>query len=109
MGKFSKGSNSLSKKLGDLADKAEKLDETNFEFNQEDFFNDSFMIENTKFKCFSDFIESSPVDVQSQEDFDSLKNNESFNNFVRENTKYENWSDMIENAGSILIGKMIFE
>ena len=73
MGKFSKGSNSLSKKLGDLADKAEKLDETNFEFNQEDLFNDSFMIENTKFKCFSDFIESSPVDVQSQEDFDSLK------------------------------------
>ncbi|HHU6768421.1 TPA: hypothetical protein ACUI25_000810 [Staphylococcus aureus] len=109
MGKFSKGSNSLSKKLGDLADKAEKLDETTLEFSQEDLFNDSFMNENTKFKCFNDFIESSPVDVQSQEDFDSLKNNESFNNFVRENTKFENWSDMVEHSSSILIGKMIFE
>lgn len=109
MANISKGSNSLSKQLGSLVKKAEKLDESTFDFSTKDLFNDSFMNENTKFKNFSDFIESSPVAVESQEDFESLKTNESFNLFVRENTKYENWSEMVEHSSSIIIAKKIFE
>lgn len=58
----------------------------------------SFMSKNTPYTDFDDFLESGGFSVNSQEEFDSINENE-LDAFVSANTKFSGFQEMIDTAG----------
>ncbi|UWS63424.1 hypothetical protein N2384_11790 [Bacillus paralicheniformis] len=60
---------------------------------QKDIFNDSFMIQNTKFSSLTEMLDKSPFSIKTPEDFNAIPDLK-WDVYVRENTKFLSWSEM---------------
>ncbi|HEY5555900.1 hypothetical protein [Acetobacterium sp.] len=69
-------------------------------------FSDEFMNTNTSFKSFQEFIDSSGFKMQSQEDFESIDENE-LDVFVSANTEFSTFKEMSASAAEIVLKKRV--
>jgi len=104
MSKFKiKGIDKLQKQLKNMERATKKL-KNNTTFN--DLFTPSFMRKNTKFGSFEDFLTAGNFNVESQEDFEAIPDDE-MDQHVIKNTKFKNWPTMLETASSEYLQKKI--
>lgn len=61
-------------------------------------FNRNFMTSNTKFSSFDDLLTKGGFEVNSQEDFAAIPDDE-FDKFISENTNFSSWDEMLSVAG----------
>lgn len=69
-----------------------------------DLLNDDFMKENTKFDSLDAFAEASPFNWDTQEDFESIPEDE-LDKFVDENTDFSSWHEMATEAAKLIVLK----
>jgi len=92
------GFKELQKQLKDMERKARELEKgVNVSF--EELFNENFMSKYTKFNSFEDFLTAGNFDVESQEDFEAIPDEE-FDAHVANNSKFNDWSNMMNTAGT---------
>lgn len=65
-----------------------------------DIFTDDFMSMYTEFQTFEEFLYESPVEIESQEDFDQMDMG-AMDAYVSEVTQFEAWEDMQGEAVSL--------
>lgn len=63
----------------------------------EELFTDGFMATNTEFDSISDFFEESPWTIESEEDFQSIDEDE-FDRYVDKHTGFSSWEAMLSAA-----------
>jgi hypothetical protein len=63
----------------------------------EELFTDGFMATNTEFDSISDFFEGSPWTIESEEDFQSIDEDE-FDRYVDKHTGFSSWEAMLSAA-----------
>lgn len=76
------------------------------ELDLKDVFTDEFMSEYTDYQTFEEFLSESPVQINSQEDFDQMDIGE-MDVFVNEVTQFEAWEDMQGEAVSLYTIKQL--
>ncbi|MBI4856132.1 MAG: hypothetical protein HY818_05275 [Acetobacterium woodii] len=93
---------------GNLSDLIDKLDTlSNYgDIDAFEAFSDDFMIENTSFKSFQEFIDTSGFEMENNEQLELISKTE-LDGFVRANTKFETYKEMSETAGKIVLKKRI--
>lgn len=68
-------------------------------------FPDSFILEYTRHKNFTDFCEAIGCDMTSQSDLDKLQDTNTFDEAICANSDFSSWKEMVETAYQILIDK----
>ena len=99
------GLRDLQKRLNNL-DKKQKENDGNLEIPFEELFYNEFMKEHTSFKTFDELLEKSGFQVDNQEDFKNIPDNE-WNIFIKENTKFESWEEMQSEAGTKYVANQL--
>ncbi len=56
-----------------------------------------FLKRHTKFSSLDQLFDESPFDVETQEDFDAL-NDQELDDFIRKSTSFPSWQDMLDKA-----------
>ncbi|EMA72646.1 hypothetical protein [Halorubrum distributum] len=80
----------------DLEDSIELVDGEN-EIEFEELFSHSFMRQYTKFDGIEEFFEESPWEVEDEEDFEEIPDDE-FDEYVENTTILASWESMVEKA-----------
>jgi len=88
----------LADQFGEMADNAEELEGEN-EVAFEELFTEQLMRQHTDVASFDEFLEQSQWEVESEEDFEAIPEDE-FDEYVNENTDFESWEDMYGTAGT---------
>lgn len=81
-----------------MADNAEELDGEN-EVSVDDLFTEQFMREHTEVTSFEEFVERSQWEVESEEDFEAIPEDE-FDTYVSNNSDFDSWEDMYGTAAT---------
>lgn len=88
--------------LGDLEDAIHRLvdrvESIGGEVPIEELFPEDFMRAYSEFKSFEEFIQESKWEVQTQEDFEEIPEEE-FDEYVDTHTGFNDWETMLEAAG----------
>jgi hypothetical protein len=93
------------KNFGDFSKKLKELEKgTDVDFPT--LFNDEFMRTYTKFETIDDFFDKSPFEVESNEDFDKI-NEQELDEYVRNNSDFADWEDMRGKAGEEWLVKQL--
>ena len=90
------GFNELERKLNNLKANARKLNGKH-EIPLKDLFNTTFMLKNTNHNSIQSFFDHSPFEINSEEDFDEVPEQE-LDNFVSSNTIFNSWHEMLTEA-----------
>jgi hypothetical protein len=99
------GLNEFTKKLDELAKKAEQLNGTNnVPFSE--LFNKEFMQLNTKYTSIESMFESSGYNITSKEDFLAIPDAE-WDSFVVKSTNFASWVDMQKSATAEYVKKRL--
>jgi len=93
-----KGFDDLSKKLEDLAEKAESIHGTQ-EVPLSELLTPGFLAKHTRFLSEDEMFEASGFKVETAEDFANIPDEE-WDNFIQQNTPFASWSDMLSAAGT---------
>lgn len=98
---FADDLNDLADQFDDMADEAEELEgelegENEVPFNE--LFTEKFMRQNTDVDSFDEFLEQSQWEVESQEDFRAIPDDE-FDEYVDEHSDFDSWEEMLGTAG----------
>ncbi|MGF9814278.1 hypothetical protein [Bacillus toyonensis] len=99
------GLDELEKKLKNMEKSAKELDGENY-IPFADLFNDSFMMEYTRFVNIDKFFEESKYVVKTDEDFKKIPS-EKLDEYVKEVTEFENWEEMKTKAAEIYVLKKL--
>ena len=91
--------------LGEMADNVGELEGEN-NVALEDLFTEQFMRQHTDTVSFEEFIENSQWEVESQEDFEAIPEDE-FDEYVDERSDFDTWEDMFGAAGTEWIAREI--
>jgi len=67
-------------------------------FTHDELFTPEFMSEHTSFESFDAFLEHSPWDVESDDDFERLSETSEFDAYVNESSPFSSWEEMLEAA-----------
>jgi hypothetical protein len=86
------------KKLNDLEERARALDGKH-RVSMYELLTPSFMSRNTIFPSFEAMLEASGFNVESQEDFEKIPD-EDWDRYVASSTSFLNWQAMLEEAGT---------
>ncbi len=70
------------------------------ELDLKDIFTEEFMSKYTDFTSFEAFLSESPIEIETQEDFDEMNMSE-MDAWVQEVTQFEAWEDMQGEAVSL--------
>jgi hypothetical protein len=105
MGIKMRGFNEFGKELKKLEKKAKEL-EKGQSISFIDLFNEKFMSRYTKFGSIDEFFNNSPFEIENNEDFEKINENE-LDKYVGENTKFSTWQDMLGTAGQEHIAKQL--
>jgi hypothetical protein len=95
---FANDLDDLADQFGEMADNAEELDGEN-EVAFEDLFTEQFMRQHTDVTSFEEFIENSQWEVESEEDFEAIPEDE-FDEYVNDHSDFDSWEDMLGTAGT---------
>ena len=95
----------LAEQFGEMADNAEELEGENT-VSFEDLFAEEFMRKYTDVTSFESFIEQSQWQVESEEDFEAIPEDE-FDEYVKANSDFESWEDMFGTAAKEWIAREI--
>ena len=87
--------NNLDKFAKDLG---KRVNELNGLTSFDKLFPTSFMTKNTGFSSFNELLNAGNFEVETQEDFDAISEDE-FNEFLKKTTKFKSWKEMKELAG----------
>lgn len=90
------GLDELQNILQELADKAKEL-EGGHEVSFDELFTEQFMSTHTNFSNFNELLDASPFEVNSNEDFEAIPDDE-FDKYISQVTKFESWECMLEKA-----------
>lgn len=93
-----KGFDELSKKLEDLAEKAESIHGTQ-EVALGELLTPGFLAKHTRFLSEDEMFEASGFKIETAEDFANIPDEE-WDNFIQQNTPFASWSDMLSAAGT---------
>lgn len=93
--------------LDKLIENASKLDGEH-EVSMEELFGEGFMSSCSKFSSFEEFLDASGYEVQSNEDFEKIPDDE-WDDFVSSNTSYQSWKEMQEAAVAKYAEKQLFK
>lgn len=105
MGVKTKGFDDFHKRLKQMGNKAKELEKgTTVSFT--DLFNDRFMQIHTKFNNIDEFFDKSPFEIQTEEDFDKINENE-LDEYVRNHSRFSGWEDMKGKAGQEWVAKQL--
>jgi len=92
------GFEELSKKLNDLAEKAESVHGTH-EVPLSELLTPGFLAKHTRFLSEDELFEASGFEVKTAEDFEKIPDDE-WDQFIQQNTPFATWSDMLSAAGT---------
>ncbi len=92
------GFNELSKKLEDLAEKAESINGAQ-EVPLDELLTPGFLAKHTRFLSTDELFEASGFNVQSAEDFEKIPDEE-WESFIQQNTPFATWGEMLSAAGA---------
>jgi hypothetical protein len=95
MGIKIKGLKDIQRKLDELKRKAESA---SGQIPIEELLSTTFISKYSNFNSFSEMVEKSGLDPQSQEDWDLMFTSEDWNSFISNNTLFSSWEDMISTA-----------
>lgn len=99
------GLDEIIEQFEELGEKADDLSgEHEIEF--EELFNEEFMESYTSFKNIDQLIEESQWEVESNEDFEDLPDDQ-FDKYISANTEFESWEDMLQIALNEWIAKKL--
>lgn len=93
-----KGLDELSRKLNDLAQRAERLDGPH-EVPLSQLLNPTFLKACSRFSSVDEMFQASGFKIESGEDFKSIPEGE-WNTFVKTNTSFDGWTQMLESASA---------
>lgn len=99
------GFDNLQKELRELEQKSQELNDTQ-EISLYELFDNSFMIQYTKFNSFDEFLKAGNFNVESNEDFEAIPENE-LDQHVANNSNFEDWQDMLDTAGTEYFSKQL--
>lgn len=100
-----KGLDNLKKKFTQMQKAAEELERTkSISFDQ--LFTSAFMQKYTNFLSFKEFLKAGNFDVNSQEDFEAIPDEE-LDAHVKNSTKFSTWKEMLNEATKIFISKKL--
>lgn len=88
----------LANQFGEMADNAEELEGENT-VSLRDLFTEEFMRQHTAVTSFENFIEQSQWQVESEEDFEAIPEDE-FDEYVKAHSDFESWEDMLGTAAN---------
>ncbi|MDF2605916.1 MAG: hypothetical protein K0S34_106 [Bacillales bacterium] len=91
-------------KLLDQMQKAAKKFENGVNVSFKELFNESFMMKNTNYSNFKDFLDAGNFNVETQEDFDNLPKND-LDQHVSKTTNFSDWEEMLGTAGNDYVAK----
>jgi len=91
-----RGPDEFSKKLNDLAKKAEELDGQHT-VGLNELLTPSFVSKHTRFANADDLFEASGFKVESQEDFEAIPDAE-WDQFIRSVSSFSSWQEMLQAA-----------
>jgi hypothetical protein len=103
MGINPKGFNELQERLENIERNARKLDGEN-EVALTELFDPPFMREHTEFTSFDELLEASPWEVETQDDFKTIPEQE-LDLFIREHTAFTSYKEMHQVAGNQWVRK----
>ncbi|OXM17328.1 hypothetical protein [Paenibacillus herberti] len=99
-----KGLKELQKKLAGLNDAMK--DDVNGEHSLKDLMNESFMKRNTQFSSLDEFLDASPFEINSNEDFKKIDETE-LNAYVSDKTNFSTWEEMQGEAGKEFVAAKV--
>lgn len=100
---MSDGFDDLADRLDEMRKGAKKY-ESGQEVSFEELFPPIFMQQYTDFGTMDEFLEQSPWNVETNEDFEQIPEDE-FDQYVQSNSKFESWEDMLGKAGTEQISR----
>ncbi|MCY8731560.1 hypothetical protein [Bacillus inaquosorum] len=86
----------LSKKLNKIQRNAKELNGSK-SIPLEELLTDTFMRSNTKFSTLDEMLDTSPYEINDNDDFAAIPDVE-WDDYVRANSKFFNWKEMLEQA-----------
>lgn len=98
-----KGLDGLESELSNLQNRIESL---GGEVPMQELFTDEFMENYTEFGTFEEFLEESRWNVETQEDFERIPEDE-FDGYVDEKTGFDSWEMMLSVAGREYVMRQI--
>lgn len=101
------GFDGLEKNLKKIQKKAEKLSEKQ-EVSFDVLFNKEFMIKHTSFEDFDMFLKNGGFEVNNQQDFENIPENE-LDSYIEKETKFDNWQQMLDESAGEYFNKQLFE
>jgi hypothetical protein len=99
------GFDKLQKKLNDLQRNIKDLEGKN-EVSFKELFTQEFIKGNTNFENLDDMFKKSGFEINSQEDFKKIPN-EQWDSFISSNTKFKNWEEMLDAAVNVWTRKKL--
>lgn len=86
------GFDELQDRLEEMKESAEELDGEN-KIPFDELFDESFMRSHTEFESFDELIDESPWEVESEDDFIAIPEDE-FDEYVAEHSEFDDWEEM---------------
>lgn len=105
MSKRIKVSKQLDKRFKEIERGAKEINETG-SVDFKDLFTQNFMTKYTNFNNISEFFEESPFEFKTQEEFESIDENQ-LDEYVRKQSKLDSWQDMFSTAGKEYVAKKL--
>ncbi|WP_137290881.1 hypothetical protein [Natronorubrum halophilum] len=99
------GLDELQDQLEGMAETAEELDGEN-EIPFDELFTDGFMQQYTDFESFDELLEKSQWNVESEDDFLSIPDDE-FDMYIADQTSFNSWEQMYGEAAENYIAKQL--
>lgn len=103
MGFKIKGLDKLQKQLNQMEKATKKLERTK-SISFDKLFTSSFMRKYTNFSSFDEFLDAGNFEVNSQEDFEAIPDDE-MDQLVRDTTKFSSWEEMLTTATELYVVK----
>lgn len=93
-----KGFDDVSRKLKDLAERAESINGTH-EVPVSEMLTPGFLARHTRFLSADELFEASGFKIETAEDFEKVPD-EDWDEFIQQSTPFADWSDMLSAAGT---------
>lgn len=99
------GLDKLQKEIEDLKKNIEEHEEETVSLDE--LLNQEFMQKYTQFSDFDEMIDSSKFEIETQDDFDDLFENEDWDDYVIDTTKFKDWEEMMQTAETERLEKIL--